>query len=216
VLSKFPPRTGSLAEFVPFASDAGGSVRQLFAAEMQPFPRNDLFAAIDREATETFLSLETKERQVAVHGNAEFIIAFRISPSVVVTIDRRFAKPAPVQCFLAALRAKFAQNLGGIIGGALRPTAIWPDIGLVLWSTEPLHDASAITQLWLEITRGGELDHFEVSTTPKLYGSKERLTETSFRCLRCDLTSRRSGARLNGRNWHCLPHTCCSAPDNCQ
>jgi hypothetical protein len=50
-------------------------------------------------------------------------------------------------------------------------------IELTLWGTGPGLDLSSAAKLWREIITGGTLDEYEMYTTPKLYGSKERLTD---------------------------------------
>jgi hypothetical protein len=85
-----------------------------------------------------------------------------------------------MQCFLAALRTEISSESDAATDAPLTATVIDAAIELTLWSPGSRIDLSSTPKLWHEIIVGGALDEFEVYTTPKLYGSKERLTDVLF------------------------------------
>jgi len=177
VLNTFRPALDLIDEFVPLSFEVGQSARPSFGIHGRLLARDGLFARVSDFVAKT------------VHENLGFpiaeermlpIAAFSLSRSLAVTVDRRSVKPSLIQCFLVAMAKRFPNGHEALGGAPLVPTVIDADAELTLWSMDPNIDHAACAALWREISTGGALDELEVQTTPKLYGSKERLTDLLF------------------------------------
>jgi len=178
VLNKFRPASNPIDEYIPRSFEAGRSARELSAIQGRLLQRDELFASVAdfvANAAHKGLSLPT-----SIDYRMLPIAAFSLSPSLAVTVDRRSVKPSLIQCFLAALCNQISNEHKGVTNAPLAPTVIDAEIELTLWSSGTSINLLSSVQLWREISTGGTLDEFEMYTTPKLYGSKERLTELLF------------------------------------
>jgi hypothetical protein len=154
------------------------SARPLSAIQGRLLPRDELFARVSDFVAK--VAHEDVGLPIDVEDRMLPIAAFSLSPSLAVTVDRRSVKPSLIQCLLAALASQFSNGHEAIGKASLVPTVIDADAELTLWSAGTSINPVSSAELWREISIGGVLDEFEVQTTPKLYGSKERLTDLLF------------------------------------
>jgi adenine-specific DNA-methyltransferase len=174
---KMPGSTSNeIDEFVPVSIDADRCHAQPPIIRGRFLPRDELFARVSDFVLTSHKQLDLP----SVEDRTLPIAAFILSPSLAVTVNRSAVKPALIQCLLAALCTQISNRNKGTIEAPLTPTLVDAQSDLTLWLPEHSRELYALVQLWNEISRGGTLDHFEIGTTPKLYGSKERLTDFLF------------------------------------
>src|ERR1051326_693106 len=161
-----------LSEFLP---PDWGNPRGL---RVSTFPRDDLFVRLTtliRESNSIRGASPLKDRMRGI-DSFDPIAALSIGPQLVISFNRELAKPHIVQCFAAAV-ADAVTNLPSEPKWSMPvPIVIDEEIELTIWSTGRM-DANPLKNMWSRIAKGAEPDEIEAATTPKLYGSKERIAD---------------------------------------
>lgn len=141
-------------------------------------PRSDLFAGVADLLSEARPPIvEGLWRKTADSIRLLPIAAFRVSPNSVITVDRQTVRPSVFQCFLKALGNVIPTEGQGL---SLSPTIVDAATELTIWTAGKPPYIERVASLWAEVKSGGILDELEVLTTPKLYGSKHRITQFLF------------------------------------
>jgi hypothetical protein len=158
------PAGSTLDEFIPFRLDEAAAGGRVALAQGSVLERRDLFN-IDRENLARNVSRSSRA------GTAIFVV----SEALKVSVDTTAVPPAAVQCFLAALSAAFPTKARRA-RRPLLPFILDEEIALTVWTSDAASHGQA-SELWNAISEGGSNDEAETATTPKLYGSKLRLTQ---------------------------------------
>lgn len=139
----------------------GASTRPAGARVARPH-RNDLFADVERTVPD--------DHGLSAVGFAEF----SVSPTVKIVVDTRAVVPAEVQSLIYVMRDAEAR-IGGSPSRRNATHEIDPSAGLSVVTTDPrLVDAAQ--DAWRAVRALSSVSDVESRSTPKLYGSKLRLT----------------------------------------
>lgn len=96
---------------------------------------------------------------------------FTLANGIEIGLGDLETSPASVQALIAAM----SLESGGSVATSERASIIDPNVGLTIRGAHSGIVAKAI-ELWQSSLKAGNLDDAEVATSPKLYGSKLRLT----------------------------------------
>ena len=167
-----PAPAGAFANFLPRSAPEinGNDVHCLLLS------RDDLF--VRAQTLLAHPSVASDNDGIAVHSAPGPIALFRLAPRLAVSFNCELVQPAHMQCLLQAMRGRGYTTIPTARPNSpLVPAVIDKTCEFTLWSTGvPVVSAEEVSQLWREILTGGTVGEFEGLTTPKLYGSKERLT----------------------------------------
>jgi adenine-specific DNA-methyltransferase len=161
-----------LSEFLP-----PGWSRQESRLQICTFPRDDLFNRLTTFIRESNSMSESPLLKYAGGDVESFgpIAALSIGPRLAVSFNRELAKPHIIQCFVAAI-ANAITNLPTPETRVPVPIVVDENVELTVWSTGGI-STELLTSIWRGMMNGTSVDETESSTTPKLYGSKERIAD---------------------------------------
>lgn len=157
----------TLRRFIPYRLDTSATCQRiaLASASLHAIGQSDLFSYAGADIAESLRS----------GGQASSSQArFKLGNGLVVELGNLDAPPASIQSLLAALSARAL--IGQRYGGQSDSVVVDPLIGLQLREADPEACAAAI-DLWMAISDAAATHDNETATTPKLYGSKLRLTQ---------------------------------------
>lgn len=161
-----------LASYLPRLVTGSGKAGRL-EVEGLLLSRDDLFNQV-QSLIDRFASAEC--------GGTGFsgpIVALKLTPRLAVSFNRDRVRPAHVQCFLKVLVDRYADALPAPANplSPLVPYEIDSTCEFNLWTIiVSVAHVDELRLIWLRIVSGGLVGEMEALTTPKLYGSKERLT----------------------------------------
>jgi hypothetical protein len=162
-----------LSEFLP--PDWGRHQAEL---QISTFPRDDLFNRLTTFIRESKPTRDTSVLKDTLGHIESFgpIAALSIGPQLAISFNRELAKPYIIQCFVVAL-TNLVANLT-VEPEMHVPVSIVIDeeIELTVWCARGI-SAEPLTRIWSGMVEGAVVDEIESSTTPKLYGSKERIAD---------------------------------------
>jgi hypothetical protein len=152
----------ALDGYLPRFLKADGEASRLAGARVVRSRPSDLLSEVERAVPD--------DRGLSAVGFAEFAI----SSSVRIVVDTRAVVPAEVQSLIYVMRGAEAQTDGSVAGNHAT-YEIDPSAGLSLTTSDPRLVETA-RDAWHAVRALSSVSDVESRSTPKLYGSKLRLT----------------------------------------
>jgi adenine-specific DNA-methyltransferase len=157
-----PTPDPNLDVYLPRYLKVGGASTQPTGARVVRPHRNDLFADVERAVPD--------DHGLSAVGFAEF----SVSPNVKIVVDTRAVVPAEVQSLIYAMRDAEAR-IGASPSRRNSTHEIDPSAGLSVITSDPKF-VDAARDAWRAVRTLASVSDVEARSTPKLYGSKLRLT----------------------------------------